>query len=865
MVSMLFSVGEMLIVAGVGGWLSDRADSLGRLVNTLIPPLIVGIAVVGLVVLVRYVRLRLRGKSPRVQVTQFDWAAADQQDREATWVTSLFREELGALRLDTLDPLPERAPGAPLVQIVEGIGQGVGGKLDLSKAIGRLYRAALPDSAYEVWGTARPCGTGRGRLSVQLVDGRRRTLVSVSLDDDEWENSARQAAMAVAGALYPRVRSRHKGPWGHWDKAVPRELIDAYHEARKHEKANRLEEAMGAYHRALRGDPLNPHLKLKIAMLQERLALHLDACVTYRAIIDPRERKAWKGPNRKAHVIAVYRLAILLGNGLIAEQCVTSDYSRRPTQRDRERRELRDKVVLALKHDSILTQGLSRGEKPAERGYSTASGKELLKTLRESDENKGKEKRKTWIENRFGRPGGRTREERIRQINELLEIISLRWLEELSAWVRFTPPLRNREERREWAIRRPPWKRLLRRREFSANALKVSALLVRTRIAASTARRIQAEGGDREKMDRCLAEHRQLLDTWPFKSELADWSDRLDLLGRRWDARRSDIWQLHYNAACAVSSVLLKGSLLRRADPRGNRDRATRTAERRALPKGMTEAKLIRRAVAELEEYAQRAKSHRVAAQVDWVAIDDPDLAGLAKTDEFKLWASHHLPIRLPPERPQRSTDVSRYTVRIVLRGAEAFAGLWRQRAASPDASTEEFVAWWHQEQDAWLRLREVCHERRSWRCRLEALQALQKWLRTEGRPERVDFGHEERSRTAAATTVSQELFTEIIALVGVEGAANGSRGPQQTLLPWLRERALSARQAERGGATGNGRKSLDPRVERQEALKIAYIWELLTEVLRCELGSRANGVPTSRRESFRQIREQLQESAPVS
>src|SRR5665811_38616 len=218
MVSELFSIRETLTTASVGSWLSDRAISLGNLAGALIPPLVVGIVLIALVLSLRYVLLHFRGKSLRVQVTPFDWAAADQQDREAAWVTSLFREELGALRLDALDPLPDRAPGAPLVQVVEGIGQGVGGKLDLSEAIGRLYRAAIPDSAYEVWGTARPCGEGKGRVSVQLVDGRRRTLVSISIDETKWEDGARQAALSLAGALYPRVRNRHKGPWGHWDK-----------------------------------------------------------------------------------------------------------------------------------------------------------------------------------------------------------------------------------------------------------------------------------------------------------------------------------------------------------------------------------------------------------------------------------------------------------------------------------------------------------------------------------------------------------------------------------------------------------------------------------------------------------------------
>jgi len=862
MVSELFSIRETLTTASVGSWLSDRAISLGNLAGALIPPLVVGIVLIALVLSLRYVLLHFRGKSLRVQVTPFDWAAADQQDREAAWVTSLFREELGALRLDALDPLPDRAPGAPLVQVVEGIGQGVGGKLDLSEAIGRLYRAAIPDSAYEVWGTARPCGEGKGRVSVQLVDGRRRTLVSISIDETKWEDGARQAAMAVAGALYPRVRNRHKGPWGHWDKAVPRDLIAAYHEARKDEKSNRLEEAMGAYHRALRGDPLNPHLRLKIAMVQERLALHLDACVTYRAIIDPKKRKCWTGPNRKARIIAMYRLAVLLGNGQIAKQCVASDYHRR-TRRDKERRDLRDKVVLALQHDSILTQGLRRREDPARQGYATASGKELLKTLRESEESAQKTKRKTWIENRFGRPEGRTKEERVRQINELLEVISLRWLEELSASVRFRPPLRNRDELREWLIHRPPASHLWHRREFSSSALRVSFLLIRTRIAASALKRIRTDGGDKREIETCFAEHKRLLTTWPFEERPKSLRSRLTSLICRWNRLREDSWQLHYNAACAISSVLLDGSLLREADARGHPEKATKRAENLALPGQMTEAKLVRRAVSELEQYAQQAKSHLVAAQVDWIAIDDPDLAGLAKTDEFKLWASHHLPIQLPEERPQRSTDVNRYTVRIALRGAEAFAGVWRQRAASPCTSLDELTIWWSQEKDAWLRLRDVCHERRSWECRLEALEALQRWLLSAKRPERINFGHEERQQIVAAANVREGLFTGIVALVGRAESFNG-HDPRRTLLPWLRTRVAVVQAAQQESPYGGSGKRTDWRDdERREALKAAHIWGTLAEALRNELRPHESGGSTSLTESFRQIRDQLPKVDP--
>ena len=144
-------------------------DSVWGLVEKALPPAAIVLAG-ALLVLLRLFRL----VRPHVaQAVAADAAGhpiesawtGEGEGRDALWVTALFRDHLKALRLDGLDPLPDRAPGAPLVEIVEGVSQGVGQSVDLAKALGRLYRAVVPDSGYEVWATLRPSAGGKGESS----------------------------------------------------------------------------------------------------------------------------------------------------------------------------------------------------------------------------------------------------------------------------------------------------------------------------------------------------------------------------------------------------------------------------------------------------------------------------------------------------------------------------------------------------------------------------------------------------------------------------------------------------------------------------------------------------------------------------
>lgn len=852
----------MLPFADVIDWLSEIVTWLPKELRATV---VLGSMAILLGLVVRVVRLRWLARSPRVQITQFDWATADQDGSEATWVTALFREQLGKLETDPLDPLPERAPSAPLVDIVEGVTQTASQKVDLGRAAGRLFRAVWPVAAYEVWGTLRPREGGMCRVSVQLVDRarRNRTLLSEALEEEDWIQGARQTAMEVAGALYPRVSKRHRGPWVLWRVAVPGSLVREYHDAQEHEINNRLAQALASYHEALDQDPLNPNLRLKIAMLQERLALNLDAWVTYGAIVSEIDRGAWSGPHRRAGLLATYRLAILLGNGQIGTQWMTDAREtatdgrawcrrrtrdlppgalRDRTERDRQRQECRTELRFTLGKSDLLLERTCSQDAPLDELLCKGRAEDLIGHLGAQN---------ACIGDVFAEPRpGECREERqdrAARIDAVLRVMSLRYLEQLDAWMRYLP-----RRSSDWWLHRPPLRRWLRPRELSLSVIGVSKLKARIHIVAAFGRLMGRQANPE-------AAHRRLLQRWPFPAgpQTPD-VDRVSI--RRWlDDRRSDAWQLHYNAACTIASVFSEDSVLS-------------CGGRAALPLEVTTRSLTGQAIAELEEYAHRAGSARVAALADWVAFDDPDLTGiamsgwLASEGEFKLWASHHVPRHIPRQRPSRSVDVERFTARVMQQAAREFAAVWHERAENLPASTGQIADWWEEERAAWLRLWVVCRENRSWQRRLAGIKALERWRRAHGRDE-LDFGHEDRDQIVTSGELAKGLFHAIAEQVAGKRPVSGGGeegvpdAPNAAVLAWLRTRTKETRDAHEAAAPPVGER-LRRKRERVEALRAAKVWTRLADALEAELKERPS---IGRRRSRKQLLGEMRRSLPYT
>ncbi|MFL5897696.1 MAG: hypothetical protein ACJ76D_04440 [Solirubrobacterales bacterium] len=838
------------MVDGVGAALAP----IGHILANIWPPVV---AVIATVVLLRWLRNALlfwRGRSSRVQVSNFAWASSDPAHQEAGWVTSLFREQLAALRLDALDPLPDRAPGAPLVEIVEGVSQGVG--RDIGAAAGRLYKAIVPDSAYEVWGSLRPRDEKGGRISIQLIERRHgnRTLLNVALDQATWEEGAREAAMAVAGALYPRVRRKDRGAWALWKKNVPRRLVKAYHDALDYEATNRLEYALASFHKALDQDPLNPNLRLKIAMLQERLELDLDAWVTYEAIVDESNPRAWRGPNRRVYLLALYRLAILLTNRRTAAQWVKGDDTPAGTgdRRGDERHARREELRLVLKRNPLfeshrvqLPQKLPEHFKWTVHSLiSRAPSTFLIRVLRRIDAEAGA---KSALEP-FGRPGI-AKAEREQRLEAALQILGLRRLEELENALRIWIPRRG--TLREAWIRRPSLRHAFRP-EFSLAAVKTSKLLVRIRVATSLEKRLEhCPRGSDAAVNRLgwfkeiRAGHRKLVKRWPFP---APWWRR----PRRWLAfwrplanHRDDAWQLHYNAACTAATVFGEDSPVQRYAKeeksgiwRGELEEADPSpgVNLNPLPERIGIEQIARTAIEELEEYAYRAGSSRVAAQADWVAFDDPDLRGLRGKPIFRLWASHHLPRAFSPGTPARKADVKRFTVRVMREGSCLFAVTWRERAAMPRPPAGEIVDWWQAEAEIWKALGRACREHLSWEERLTWLRSLRERLDVRTREGGIDFSHEAR---AVADSMSEGLLPALASLAGTSANGTGSR----QVLVWVSGRTKHVRDAhEAGEERADGYGALLEEQERAEALRAARLWTRLAELLEEELSGDCKG-----------------------
>jgi tetratricopeptide (TPR) repeat protein len=838
-------------------WLGNLLDPVGEILAKIWPPVVAVILTVALLRIVRWLLLVWRGRTPRVQISNFTWAMADDGGHEAAWVTSLFREKLAALRLDGLDPLPERAPGAPLVEIVEGVGQGV--SRDIASAAGRIFKAVWPDSAYEVWATLRPREGSGGRISVQLIERRRgnRTLLNVALEEASWEDGAREAALAVGGALYPRVRRRDRGPWTLWNNTVPRQLLGHYHAARRFEEENCLEHALAEYHEALDLDPLNPNLRLKIAMLQERLELYLDAWVTYEAIVDESDRRAWRGPNRRVYLLALYRLAVMLSNGRLAAQWIKRSHvgEEEGSRRDQERQKHRDELLRALDRDPLFAASRRLPFSFARRTVRFTSTLSFHVTWRNAialhslartiDENAEIPSDSLEV---FRRPGvDETREDREHRIEVVLQLLGLRRLEELEFSLRFRPPLRPRNWK-EWWIRHPPPRQWLKRAEFAKSAVRTSKLLVRTRTAASLEDQVKRHAdhsedfGDPGPWIREIRQaHRTLTRRWPFPP-VSPWRSIIHFLAprRRWANRRPDAWQLHYNAACATGSMLRSDSvLLKFEDEQDSEDPPSEEEleDLRPFPPETDRGMVVRRAIAQLEEYAFRAGSRRIAAQADWVAMDDPDLHGLRKTNSFALWSSHHLPHSSPQNPSERKTDVKRFTVRVVRDGARAFADSWRRRASQAYPDAAEVARWWHFEARVWSALGRASREHLSWQERLEWLGILEEWMGLAENEQELDFSHEARG-AGAADSMSKGLFDALAELAGEPGS-NGSGPDEASVLAWADRRAREVRAAhEDGEERADESGELRVETEHEEAIRAAKLWTRLAEALEVELAT---------------------------
>lgn len=816
----------MLPIADLFGW-SGEGNGL-PLVADALEVALVALGVATALLAIRFVALRIRARTPRVQVSSVTQTKGEtgneggdgdgERDQDDTrpddiaWIGALLKEQLSALRLDPMDALPEASSGSTLVEIVEGVGEGIGDKSQLARALGRLFRAMVPEAAYEVSAGVRVSGKKK-TISLQVVDRTHRSgaFVDIVESDGDWAKCAEEAAATVAGALYPSIADRYTGPWTHWRAPVPRELVMLHARARRYEAEDRLEQAMGAYHDALDQDPLNPNLRLRIAMLQERLGLNLGAWVTYRAIADETNRDAWKGPDRRVRLLALYRIAILLGSEGVATSWMSTDCD--PAENEH-REELRaslvaDRMFSGTSWLERVNRSLARGRIPA--ALTASRARRLLMELHRKDRNgddqadEAPRDLEEWIAGRLPEPaeGEKTPggERADPSLAELLQIVSLFRLEQLDARLRRKPPWRIWRVRKWWRYR-PAARHVLSRREFSLSAVRVSKLIAQLRIIASAERRDDIRTPRRAG----LPKRERLLRRWPFRPSAARQPVRWLRPRHRLADRRNDAWQYHYNAACAVSIALELDMWV------GDR----KTDEQ------------MQQGIKQLEEYAHRAGSTQVRAQTDWVAHEDDDLKKLRGTLAYERWISHHMPGR-KVERVSggaRQVDTGRIAARIAYGCACAFSHVWRARANEAHVDAGKAIRWWDQEVIAWMTVATVVEEHRSWHARWAAIDTLQACLSGGGSDVPMDVAHRPTDRKVGigSTTTILSALEEITDEIRPDGE-------YRSIGQWARCQAGRATAAHKEAtARRNGRSG--SRIDRDEALRAYWIWTYLAESL---------------------------------
>lgn len=259
-------------------------------------------------------------------------------------LTARFRDNLSQLQLQSPTPMPGARPAEGFIDLLGGSGPSSSNWIGI--LVG-LLRATVPTHAYRIEGSlfeqsdkSTPCG-----VSLQVVRLPGSATRPEVIYDKDWENAIRRAAAAAKAAILPRTR-RCRGPWAAWrGYLMPGILLDSYEQAIDAERKLRYDEALSLYHDALRADPLNLDIRLRIGQLQERLQLELEALDTYDGILaledhdgmlalenangtdlpDKHYRRGVQRERSRASVKAAYRRLVLLGSERLIEQWVEKD------------------------------------------------------------------------------------------------------------------------------------------------------------------------------------------------------------------------------------------------------------------------------------------------------------------------------------------------------------------------------------------------------------------------------------------------------------------------------------------------------------------------------------------------------------
>jgi hypothetical protein len=340
-------------------------------------------------------------------------------------------------------------------------------------------------------------------------------------------------------------------------------------------------------------------------------------------------------------------------------------------------------------------------------------------------------------------------------IEEMLQIIACRDLRRLRRGLLWGGPLRfilgctgvplsSRSVRvaREWIDLRTARTRYFRTICQSASAAAAAVALASTEppapgwaaararvrhamaIAAAAAREAHAaQDAYRRAIEKVLQRwskpersRRHAADTPPFKQmwrpPWSTWGIRLHHAKDWIPLLKHERWLVYYNAACLLAIPLLPVPS------------SAENVDNQAIAHESYREDLIRAAMQCLERFVQLAGSGRTQAHARWIAADDPDLAGLRDTPEFRTWAWRELGLRTDKLRP-RGAEVAIVTLSLLRRVAAKRAELWRERRDHPAATSRDELDWWTDECATLKTLHRLCVDYRDWRTRSSGLEAL--------------------------------------------------------------------------------------------------------------------------------------------
>ncbi|MGZ6636461.1 MAG: hypothetical protein ACXVII_26490 [Solirubrobacteraceae bacterium] len=312
--------------------------------------LVFGALVLGALCLRQLTLLWLAWRPGSIHVSDFT-AGCTLTGATAEQLTMEFRRRLATLQLQSPTPVPGAPPASDFLDVLDD------GRAESRNILGTLVslmRAAKPSYAYAVRGVLleRDDRFSQG-VAIEVVRLPSEGVAATTVWDETWERALHRAADEATAAILPQTRAC-RAPWGVWrGHVMPAELVHVYEEAVLLERERRYDEALERYYDALKADPMNMVLRLRLGQLQERLGLFLDAFATYvgmcatdkpAGVRQPRVmyRGTGRRERRRALLSARYRRNVLLGGRVLAEQWrrLPEDPDR-PTERELQRKRLR--------------------------------------------------------------------------------------------------------------------------------------------------------------------------------------------------------------------------------------------------------------------------------------------------------------------------------------------------------------------------------------------------------------------------------------------------------------------------------------------------------------------------------------------